>query len=68
MQLSKVASQPYNLAVLPDVQTFLERILAERGSTSLDDLHRKSLLLEPRHMTEAAAASLDKPSWLTGRL
>ncbi|EIW72489.1 hypothetical protein TREMEDRAFT_25574 [Tremella mesenterica DSM 1558] len=34
--------EPFNFHELPAVQTFLRRVLAERGSSSLDALYRKS--------------------------
>jgi son of sevenless-like protein len=34
--------QPFNLAILPDVQNWLTNVLAEKGSSSIDALYRKS--------------------------
>jgi son of sevenless-like protein len=34
--------QPYNLAILQDVQNWLTNVLAEKGSGSLDALYRRS--------------------------
>lgn len=74
---------PFNFHELEAVQSFLRRVLADRGSTSLDALYRKSrtpssaalvshaddsVLLEPRTGTEKPNISVDKPGWLGGRL
>lgn len=48
IKLGRIASEferfqtPYNFAVVADVQTWLERVLAEKGSGSVDALYRKS--------------------------
>ena len=34
--------QPFNLAILQDVQNWLTSVLAEKGSGSVDALYRKS--------------------------
>ncbi|CED84085.1 Ras1 guanine nucleotide exchange factor [Phaffia rhodozyma] len=39
---------PYTLVEVPEIQTFLVKVLAEKGSVSLNGLYRKSLRLEPR--------------------
>ncbi len=55
---------PFDFKELDVVQRYLKRVLAERGSGSLDALYRKSLLLEPRQGSEA----VEKPGWLGARL
>lgn len=48
IKLARIASDferyqtPYNLAAVSDVQAWLERVLAEKGSGSVDALYRKS--------------------------
>lgn len=59
---------PFDLKELEPVQGYLQRVLAERGSGSLDALYRKSLLLEPRQGSERLSSAVEKPGWLGVRL
>ncbi|KLT39067.1 ras GEF [Cutaneotrichosporon oleaginosum] len=59
---------PFDLKELDVVQRYLTRVLAERGSGSLDALYRKSLLLEPRQGSERLSSAVEKPGWLGARL
>lgn len=42
---------PYPLAEVPEVQIFLSKVFAEKESTSVENLYRKSLSVEPRTST-----------------
>lgn len=55
---------PFELKELEPVQAFITRVLAERGSGSLDALYRKSLLLEPRQGSERLSSAVERPGWL----
>lgn len=69
-KLGRIASDfrryqtPFDLKELDPVQLFLQRVLAERGSGSLDALYRKSLLLEPRQGSEKLNNAVERPGWL----
>jgi son of sevenless-like protein len=90
IKLGKIAldfkryQQPYHFHELEVVQTFLRRTLAERGSSSLDALYRKSrecgtdwrnlgpslrtVMLEPRQRSEKISSAVEKPGWLGTRI
>lgn len=55
---------PFELKELEVVQAYITRVLAERGSGSLDALYRKSLLLEPRQGSERLSSAVERPGWL----
>ncbi|GMK54214.1 hypothetical protein CspeluHIS016_0108000 [Cutaneotrichosporon spelunceum] len=59
---------PFDFKEIEVVQRYLTRVLAERGSGSLDALYRKSLLLEPRQGSERLSSAVEKPGWLGARL
>lgn len=42
---------PFALAEVPEVQIFLSKVFAEKDSTSIENLYRKSLSVEPRTST-----------------
>nr|XP_019014811.1 uncharacterized protein I206_00897 [Kwoniella pini CBS 10737]OCF53592.1 hypothetical protein I206_00897 [Kwoniella pini CBS 10737] len=60
--------EPFNFHELEAVQTFLKRVLTERGSGSVDALYRKSLMLEPRQGAEKFSANVERPNWLIGKI
>jgi son of sevenless-like protein len=45
---------PFALAEVPEVQIFLSKVFAEKDSTSIEHLYRKSLSVEPRTSTTPA--------------
>ncbi|BEI96856.1 hypothetical protein CcaverHIS631_0204450 [Cutaneotrichosporon cavernicola] len=59
---------PFDFKEIEVVQRYLTRVLAERGSGSLDALYRKSLMLEPRQGSERLSSAVEKPGWLGARL
>ncbi|WWC86359.1 uncharacterized protein L201_001233 [Kwoniella dendrophila CBS 6074] len=60
--------EPFNFHELEAVQTFLKRVLTERGSGSVDALYRKSLMLEPRQGAERFSSNVERPNWLSGKI
>ncbi|WWD09507.1 hypothetical protein V865_007631 [Kwoniella europaea PYCC6329] len=60
--------EPFNFHELEAVQTFLKRVLTERGSGSVDALYRKSLMLEPRQGSERFSSNVERPNWLSGKI
>ncbi|WVW82416.1 hypothetical protein I302_104426 [Kwoniella bestiolae CBS 10118] len=60
--------EPFNFHELEAVQTFLRRVLTERGSGSVDALYRKSLMLEPRQGSEKLSSNVERPNWLSGKV
>ncbi|WRT64250.1 uncharacterized protein IL334_001181 [Kwoniella shivajii] len=60
--------EPFNFHELEAVQTFLRRVLTERGSGSVDALYRKSLMLEPRQGSERFSSNVERPNWLSGKI
>ncbi|ODN77887.1 hypothetical protein, variant [Cryptococcus amylolentus CBS 6039] len=60
--------EPYNFHEVEAVQIFLNNVLTERGSGSIDALYRKSLMLEPRQGSEKIRPGVEKPAWLTVKI
>ncbi|WVQ97370.1 hypothetical protein IAU59_004482 [Kwoniella sp. CBS 9459] len=60
--------EPFNFHEIAAVQTFLRRVLTERGSGSVDALYRKSLMLEPRLGSERLSSNVERPGWLSGKI
>ncbi|WVQ77084.1 hypothetical protein IAR50_006767 [Cryptococcus sp. DSM 104548] len=60
--------EPYNFHEVEAVQIFLNNVLTERGSGSIDALYRKSLMLEPRQGSEKIRPAVEKPAWLAVKI